>query len=63
LIGELKHLKIETRLINEKFESVMGECDLDVMGDPSKLNVIRKSVDLTRVRTTLLNVVYYESIE
>ena len=25
-LGELEHLKIETRLINEKFESVMGEC-------------------------------------
>ncbi len=23
---ELEHLKIETRLIDEKFESVMGEC-------------------------------------
>jgi hypothetical protein len=26
LIGELEHLKIETRLINKKFASVMGEC-------------------------------------
>jgi hypothetical protein len=26
LFGELEHLKIETRLIDEKFESVMGEC-------------------------------------
>jgi hypothetical protein len=26
LIGELEHLKIETRLIDEKFESLMGEC-------------------------------------
>ncbi len=25
LLGELEHLKIETRLINEKFASVMGE--------------------------------------
>ena len=24
--GELEHLKIKTRLINEKFTSVMGEC-------------------------------------
>ncbi len=23
----LEHLKIETRLIDERFESVMGECD------------------------------------
>jgi hypothetical protein len=27
LIGELKHLKIKTRSIDEKFASVMGECD------------------------------------
>jgi hypothetical protein len=26
LFGELEHLKIETRLMNEMFESVMGEC-------------------------------------
>ncbi len=26
LIGELEHLKIKTRLIDEKFASVMGEC-------------------------------------
>ena len=25
-LGELEHLKIETRLIDEKFPSVMGEC-------------------------------------
>ena len=26
LLGELKHLKIKTRLIDEKVASVMGEC-------------------------------------
>jgi len=26
LLGGLEHLKIETRLIDEKFASVMGEC-------------------------------------
>ena len=26
LSGELEHLKIETRLIDESFECVMGEC-------------------------------------
>ncbi len=26
LIGELEHLKIKTRLMDEKFASVMGEC-------------------------------------
>ena len=28
LIGELEHLKIETRLIDEKFASVKGECEI-----------------------------------
>jgi hypothetical protein len=39
------------------FASVMGEClwqsDLDMMGDPSKLSVIRKVVALARDRPTL----------
>ena len=26
LVLELEHLKIETRLINERFANVMGEC-------------------------------------
>ncbi len=26
LIGELEHLKIKTRLVDERFASVMGEC-------------------------------------
>ncbi len=26
LIGELEHLKIKTRLIDEKFTNVMGKC-------------------------------------
>jgi hypothetical protein len=30
---------IETRLIDDKFASVMGECDLDMMTVPSKLSV------------------------
>jgi hypothetical protein len=37
LIEELEHLKIKTRLVDEEFVSVMGECDLDVMGVPSIL--------------------------
>jgi hypothetical protein len=46
-LGELEHLQIKTRLIDEKFASVMGECDLD-------LRVIRKPVALARTRTTLI---------
>jgi hypothetical protein len=29
MFGELEHLKIKTSLIDEKFASVMYECDLD----------------------------------
>ncbi len=32
LCGGLEHLKIETRLIDENFVSVMGKCDLEVIG-------------------------------
>ena len=28
LVVELEHLKIKTRLINEKFASVKGECEI-----------------------------------
>ena len=30
-----EHLKIKTRLIYERVVSVMGECDLESIGDPS----------------------------
>ncbi len=53
LVGELEHLKIKTRLIDEKFVIVMGVCDLDMMGTPCKQSVIRKVPVLGRVRTTL----------
>ena len=53
-LEELEYLKIETTLIDEKFASVMGECDLDMMGAPSQLSVIRKVVDLASARPTLL---------
>ncbi len=33
--------------------SVMGECDLEVMGVQSTLNIIRKTATLVRVRTNL----------
>jgi hypothetical protein len=44
-LGELEHLKIETRLIDEMFPSVMGECVFEVIDTPvtpSILSVIRK---------------------
>jgi hypothetical protein len=49
LIGGLEHLKIETRLIDERFASVMGECDCEVIDSPSRLSLIRKGESLTRV--------------
>jgi hypothetical protein len=45
LIGELEHLKIKTRLIHEKFPSVMGECDLDVICTPSKVKSNTQNTD------------------
>ena len=49
LFGGLEHLKIETRLIDEMFVSVMGECDLYVTGTPSILKIIRSTSALTRI--------------
>ena len=43
LLGELETLKIKTRLIDEKFASVMGECVfVEIMGAPSKLSIMRR---------------------
>ena len=39
--GGLEHLKLKTKLINERLVSVMGECDLDVTGAPSIFKIIR----------------------
>jgi hypothetical protein len=46
LLGELENLKTKTRLIDEKFASVMSESDLDVMGAPSRLRLKRKTATL-----------------
>jgi hypothetical protein len=47
------YLKIETRLIDERFESVMGECDLEaVIGVPCILRVIRSVSTLARMLPT-----------
>ena len=53
LRGGLEHLKIETRLINERFASVMGECDLEGIGIPSIFKLIRKGEVLVRMVSTL----------
>ena len=44
--GDLEHLKIETRSTGESFECVMGECDLEAVGDPSMLRLIWSAVSL-----------------
>jgi hypothetical protein len=49
LCGGLEHLKIETRLINERFVSVMGECDLQVIGVSSIFKFTRKDATLVRM--------------
>jgi hypothetical protein len=35
MCGGLEHLKIETRFRDERFESVIGECDLEDVGPQS----------------------------
>ena len=53
LVVELEHLKIETRLIDEKFANTMGGvCDLEVIGAPSRLRLIRKAAALERIDET-----------
>jgi hypothetical protein len=54
LVVELEHLKIETRLIDEKFANVMGEyvTDLEVIDVPSRLTLIRKAASLVRIDET-----------
>ena len=52
LLGVLEHLKIETRLIDERFVSVMGECDLDDKGTPSMLRLTRSVSTLSRMLPT-----------
>jgi hypothetical protein len=54
LFGELEHLKIETRLIDEMFARVMGEYPsvLEVIGVPSIFKLIRKTEALARVLPT-----------
>ena len=47
---ELEHLKIETRLIDEMFASVMGV--LEVIGAPSIFKLIRKTAALVRLLPT-----------
>jgi hypothetical protein len=49
---ELEHLKTKTRLIDEKFTSVRGECE-DVIDTPSRLRLIRKAAALVRIFPTL----------
>ncbi len=48
LCGGLEHLKIKMRLIDKKFVSVMGECDLDTTGTSSIFKIFRSVTDLTR---------------
>ena len=52
LRGELEYLKIETRLIDERLTSVMGECDLDSTGVSSIFQIIRNAAALARMLPT-----------
>jgi hypothetical protein len=50
LSGGLDHQKIETRLRDERFESVKG--DVEDIGLPSIFKTIRGAADLTRMLST-----------
>ncbi len=53
LHGGMEHLKTEPRLIDDRFASVMGECEfLDCRGTPSIFNVIRSTEGLVRMFPT-----------
>ncbi len=45
----LEHRKMKTRLIDEKFASVMGECVCETIGAPSIFRVIRKAAAMARM--------------
>ena len=54
LVVELEHLKIKTRLTNEKVYECEGWVwDLDTIGSPSRLRLIRKTVSLLTSRFLL----------
>jgi hypothetical protein len=67
LRGGLEHLKIETRLRDERVENVMGECDLEAVRAPSMFKVICSAAPLGGLLPTfdltLLFLVYYEGIK
>ncbi len=55
LSGGLEHLMIETRLTNEMFVSVIGECVIltpQVHRRYSKFKIIRSATDLGRILST-----------
>ena len=49
LVSKLEHLQIETRLIDERFASVMGECVIESIGVSSIFKTIRSAAVLTRM--------------
>ncbi len=53
-VVELEHLKIKTRLTNEKDECEGWVWDLDTIDAPSRLRFTRKDATLVRGRPTLL---------
>ena len=52
MYGGLGHLKIETRLRDERFESVMGECDLEAIGAPSIFKLTHNAAAFARMFPT-----------
>jgi hypothetical protein len=56
----LEHPKIGTRLIDERFASVMGECERDTKGMSSIFKVIGSAAVLVRM-FPILELIYEEN--
>ena len=56
MTGGLEHLKITTRFIDERFDSVEGECVIyKTIGTPSIFKLIRRSTSWAKMCSTRLD--------
>ena len=49
LSGDVEHITIQTRLTDESFKCVMGECDLEYICVPSTFSLIHSATSLSRM--------------
>jgi hypothetical protein len=58
---ELDHLTIKTRLIDERFPSVMGECVIVTLQVRRIFKVIRSTTTLTRI-LSIFDLIWVENV-